>query len=83
MRIRIEIEWAGQPWRRLKTVKAIALIDMFIGILLALMYIYKLCFPHHEPTFIQYARTHREQGRYLKIHDNDNNLIFTIDIKLI
>ncbi|CAL8087925.1 unnamed protein product [Orchesella dallaii] len=61
MRIRIEIEWAGQPWRRIKTVRKIALVDMCFGLIVALLYIYKLCFPEQEPTFLQYARTHHEQ----------------------
>ncbi|ODM99310.1 hypothetical protein Ocin01_07373 [Orchesella cincta] len=61
MRIRVEIEWQGQPWRRIKLIRKIALIDMTFGLILALFYIYKLYFPEQEPTFIQYARTHHEQ----------------------
>jgi len=37
------------------------MIDMCLGLVLAMMYIYKLCFPHQEPTFIQFARSRREQ----------------------
>lgn len=69
MRIRVEVEWQGQPWRQIKTIRKIAVIDSCLGVILALIYVYKLCLPNQEPTFRQYLRSQRDHRNFNFLHE--------------
>lgn len=51
MRLRVEVEWQGEPWRKRVRIQKLAIIDAIFGILVAIIYIVKLAFPDLEPDF--------------------------------